>query len=95
MPAGERKPNDFGLFDMHGNAAEWCQDRYLPYPLDESLLPPAAAPDGEEVRETELRSVRGGSFLDAPARLRSAARGRLPPDLRQAGVGFRVARSYP
>jgi serine/threonine protein kinase/formylglycine-generating enzyme required for sulfatase activity len=94
-PAAQRKPSDFGLFDMHGNAAEWCQDRYRPYPLDVSLGPPAAAPAGETVQETDLRLVRGGSFLDAPARLRSAARGQLRPDLRQAGVGFRVARSYP
>ncbi|HPM80792.1 MAG TPA: bifunctional serine/threonine-protein kinase/formylglycine-generating enzyme family protein [Candidatus Anammoximicrobium sp.] len=94
-PAGQLKPNDFGLFDVHGNVAEWCQDRYQPYPLGESPLSPLAVPDGETVRESDPRAVRGGSFLDGPARLRSAARNRQRPDVRQAGVGFRVARSYP
>ncbi len=95
QPAGQLKPNDFGLFDMHGNVAEWCQDRYQPYPLGESPLSPTIVPDGEEVREAALRAVRGGSFLDAPVRLRSAARSQQRPDVRHPDIGFRVARSYP
>ncbi len=95
LPAGQPKPNDFGLFDMHGNVAEWCQDRYRPYPLGESPLSPTGVPDGEEVHEAAPRVVRGGSFLDAPNRLRSAARSRQRPDVRCVDIGFRVARSYP
>ena len=91
----QRKPNAFGLFDMHGNAAEWCQDRYQPSSGGESLEPPAASAADEEVRDAEFRTVRGGTFQDAPAQVRSAARSACRPDQPQAGVGFRVARSYP
>jgi formylglycine-generating enzyme required for sulfatase activity len=91
---GRKKPNDFGLFDMLGNAAEWCHDRFAPYPGGENG--PAAAPDPQaEVLEAEPRVLRGGSFLDAPQRIRSAARDRASPGDRRETVGFRVARSYP
>jgi hypothetical protein len=93
--AGQTKPNDFGLFDVHGNVAEWCQDRYQLCPRGESPLSPIVVGDGETIREADARVVRGGSFLDEPAQLRSAARSRAQPDARHAGIGFRVARSYP
>ena len=66
LPVGSLKPNDFGLFDMLGNAMEWCQDkeRYY-YPTDRPLVE-----DAEQVgvvRDSENRVLRGGSFVaDAP-----------------------------
>ena len=89
MGVGMRKPNDYGLFDMHGNASEWCHDRYrlasTTYIIDSFSPIPGREP----------RVVRGGSFQDGALRTRSAARGyRLPGD-RNATIGFRVARSYP
>jgi len=66
--SGVKSPNGFGLFDMHGNVAEWVLDRYDPKGyLSTGIVTP----------ETELypRVVRGGSFRDQPERVRSAARG--------------------
>lgn len=76
-PVGQKKPNAWGLYDMHGNVAEWTYDQYLPdfYQQfgDEVAENPVAEP-------TQLypHSVRGGSFLDQAFDLRSASR--LPSD---------------
>ena len=78
-PVGTRKPNDFGLFDMHGNVAEWCQDRHQP----------------DSAGASEERVIRGGAFLDPAERLVSAAREKNRPDERSARCGFRIARGYP
>jgi len=94
LPVGTRKPNDFGLFDMHGNATEWCQDRYRPYSLDGAINSRSNSQDEGEVADNDQRVLRGGSFRDSPARVRSAARGRDGPGTRNDTVGFRVARSY-
>ena len=66
------EPNAWGLFDMHGNVAEWTLDAYASYAeLGEAdlLLDPVAWPEKEYPR-----SVRGGSWRDEPATLRCAAR---------------------
>lgn len=68
-----KKPNAFGLFDMHGNVAEWVLDTYAPYPAQKNK---------ESISENPLtlvpgkngHVVRGGSWEDDPDRLRSAAR---------------------
>jgi hypothetical protein len=89
MGGGARKPNDYGLFDMHGNASEWCHDRYR-------LVPTAHMVDSfSPIPGREPRVVRGGSFQDEAGRLRSAARGQGLPGDRNVKTGFRVARSYP
>jgi formylglycine-generating enzyme required for sulfatase activity len=93
-PAGLRKPNDFGLFDMHGNAAEWCQDRYQPYPTAEAAMPEASIFGDLTVSNDSYRVLRGGSYADPPALVRSARRGRDWPGTTSGNVGFRVVRRH-
>ena len=82
-PVGRRKPNELGLFDMHGNVWEWCADRYGPYsPV------PITDPLGVE---TDLRVARGGSWGDYPIAVRAANRLAVDPGLRSAYLGFRIA----
>jgi formylglycine-generating enzyme required for sulfatase activity len=72
---GEKKPNPWGLYDMHGNVAEWCVDHYKPdfyksLPLDKVSLGPVLMPDDKRYSYV----ARGGSWVDPPAMCRSAAR---------------------
>ena len=79
---GSYQPNAWGLYDMHGNVAEWTRSTDKPYPYrdgDRNLLDP----HGRKV-------VRGGSFYDRPKRCRSAFRLRYPAWQRVHNVGFRV-----
>ena len=73
---GKKKPNAFGLHDMHGNLWEWCLDQYKPDSYRRlALAKPVAGgftPPEPNVKWGHV--VRGGSYLDKPDRLRSAAR---------------------
>ncbi len=79
---GSYEPNAWGLYDMHGNAAEWTRSKYRPYPVVED------ARDAD--RNDESRVVRGGSFHDRPHRCRSSFRLSYPAWQRVHNVGFRV-----
>lgn len=86
VPVGSYFPNAFGLYDMHGNVAEWCADHwhenYAGAPTDGS----AWITDGN----SERRILRGGSWNSYPAYCRSAYRDRGSPAGRYNPFGFRV-----
>ena len=69
---GTKKPNAWGLYDMHGNVAEWTLDQYVPtsYRTRKELVKNPF----QEPSKIYPKVVRGGSWMDAPKRLRSAAR---------------------
>ena len=88
-PVGSKEPNAFGLFDMHGNAWEWCSDEFGPYAAD-SVVDPQGPPHGE------ARVLRGGSFdWDKVERTRSASRHNYPPYMSYYNYGFRVCSPSP
>ena len=82
-PVGQKLPNPWGLYDMHGNLSEWCQDRYGPYPGGIALDPQGPVTGS-------LRIGRGGLWLRPAILCRSARRAGLPPDFNLNGAGFRV-----
>ena len=88
-PVGSFPPNRFGLYDMVGNIREWTEDcyhdRYIGAPTDGSAWIEGA--------DCTRRVVRSGSWLLAPAFLRSAYRYWFTPDYRLNYLGFRVART--
>jgi formylglycine-generating enzyme required for sulfatase activity len=85
-PVGCGVSNKFGLYDMHGNAWEWCWDWYGDYSAD-SQIDPTGAVSGA------YRVVRGGSWLSLGKNLRSARRDYDIPSDSEYDLGFRVARS--
>jgi formylglycine-generating enzyme required for sulfatase activity len=96
-PGGLLKPNDLGLFDMQGNAWEWCMGRDSP-----STPAPRSRPvvDGEDrflrvEDRSSVRVLRGGSFYDPAVGARSAQRICYYPNSSNPWIGFRVARTMP
>ncbi|GJL76005.1 formylglycine-generating enzyme family protein [Nitrosomonas sp.] len=76
--------NPWGLYEMHGNVWEWCQDWYGEYPKDLAVDPQGPPSGGGRV-------VRGGSWVNVGRGVRSADRYRYAPDLRFNSLGFRLA----
>jgi formylglycine-generating enzyme required for sulfatase activity len=93
-PVGQKKPNDFGLFDMHGNTGAWCHEALASYPAGVPGHPALDRAVHADVIPTVDRIVRGGSFFTRPSSVRSAARGYYRPRLRNVGIGLRVARTH-
>jgi formylglycine-generating enzyme required for sulfatase activity len=93
-PVGSLKPNDFGLFDAHGNVMIWCQEKAaLAYP---------EAGGVHDDREDDIlvvgyktRKCLGSAFSSKSAFVRSASRRNVVPSNRNDFTGFRVARTFP
>jgi serine/threonine protein kinase/formylglycine-generating enzyme required for sulfatase activity len=93
-PVGSLKPNDLGLFDMHGNLFIWCQDKYGTYRPCMGGKALADQADNGPVYDKESRIVRGGSFFGPAVIARSAYRYGFQPTHRDALFGFRPARTW-
>jgi formylglycine-generating enzyme required for sulfatase activity len=93
-PVGSKKPNDWGLFDTHGNVFTWCQERFRAYPDGEQGKVFEDTEDLLTVGNLDERAVRGGSFRNPASVVRSALRaGSLPAD-RTATRGLRPVRTF-
>lgn len=87
-PVGQKRPNAWGLHDMHGNVWEWCQSGYGSYPLG-SVTDPAGPGSGSN------RVRRGGGWNDYARYCRSAVRFSFAPGDRFFNLGLRLVRSAP
>jgi formylglycine-generating enzyme required for sulfatase activity len=90
LPVGSFPANAFGLYDMHGNVNQWCQDWY-----DYNYY--RKSPRNDPINETpsEMRVLRSGSWGSYPGICRSANRSGSTPDYRNRTIGFRVIVSLP
>jgi len=86
-PAGQLQPNAWGLYDMHGNVREWCQDWY-----DSNYYKTSPAEDPPGPPSGAMKVNRGGSWQTPASMCRSAARSYDLPSERNSLIGFRLVR---
>ncbi len=82
-PVGTKAPNELGIYDMAGNVAEWCQDKFGNYKNS-----PQTNPTGTQ--KGKNRVTRGGSWFDIPRYCRSSCRYSYPPNEGRSFVGLRL-----
>ncbi len=97
-PVGGKAPNQWGLYDMHGNIAELCRDRMVIYPFTSNLYsyenvidPLGGQLKADVFTKTSARESRGGNYLLPAKFLTSWRRDFKLPDKKNFGTGFRIA----
>lgn len=89
VPVRTFPPNAFGLYETHGNVAEWCKDWW------EQAYQRVPQTDPTGAQPGEFKIVRGGAWDKAVTVCRAAERGNLPPSYAWETVGFRIVRTLP
>jgi sulfatase modifying factor 1 len=89
IPVGSFKPNAWGLYDMHGNVAEWCSDWY-----DAAYYGNSPENDPQGPANGKFKVVRGGGWNSDGAGVRCANRNSYNPTVRLNTIGFRCARDF-
>ncbi len=87
-PVGQKEPNGWGLYDVHGNVWEWVQDWY-----DERYYASSPSVDPDGPQSGSGRVVRGGSWHQTATSWRTAFRRQYDPNYRGISIGFRLALS--
>ena len=85
---GQKLPNPWGLYDIHGNAAEWVLDWYDSYTSDFQVDPSGPVSGTQRV-------MRSSHYDSSPYRTRSATRSRVAPSYQDARIGVRLLRMGP
>jgi formylglycine-generating enzyme required for sulfatase activity len=84
QPVGQKRPNPWGLHEMHGNVWEWVRDWHQPYPSSRAAVNPVGPARGK------YKVIRGGSWTNDFDLCRSAARMKVRPRNEHLNLGFRV-----
>jgi formylglycine-generating enzyme required for sulfatase activity len=93
-PVGQKRPNDLGLFDMHGDVWQWCSNGMREYEPGRWGAAAADEAESDDLTGRPNRVFRGGSFLHLPLFVRSACRNFNRPSYRSPSTGLRPARTY-
>ena len=96
---GLKQPNELGLYDMSGNAAEWCYDWYGAYSSEPQINPKGPADDEKSYKydgsQVSTHVLRGGHWQSSVFGMRVSFRSKIPTSNYKPKCGFRLARGIP